>query len=145
MTEKIGKVKKAIKDARAIFEWHETIKKYCEHCHETKERAGWYSFTNESIRTENPLYDRLSDIIHESHTGEDYAYKWTVDALEALDEIIDDEEDNPDALADAELNEQIDSAVDCYTHDLTAWLHSSVYNIQHHFLVNTTKTKKSEE
>ena len=128
---KIGKVKQAIKDGQALFERHQAIKERCDKCGETKERDAWWSFKHEAISADGALYNRLSDIIHESKTGENYAYNWVVDALDALDEIIDDEEDDADALADAELNEYIDGAVNCYTAGLTAWLASSVYNIYH--------------
>lgn len=122
-------MKKTITKALALFERHEAIKEHCDKCNQTREREPWYSFTREAIKENSPLYSRLSDIIHDSKTGEDYAYNWVVRALETIDEMIDEEEKDPDTLADLDFSEAVDGEVDVYTSELMRWLSSSVANI----------------
>ncbi len=82
-----------------------------------------------SIKSARRRKNALSDLIHESKVGEDYAYNWVVAGLDSLNEAVDDKEEDADALADVDLSEAVDGHVDVYTSKLTEWLNASNYNI----------------
>ena len=125
---KLGKVKQAIEDARNLFEYHKEKEEYCDKCHQPNKRDSWYSFKSEVIHSGNELYNRMSDIIHEANVGEDYGYNWVKGALDDMGDMIDNDENDIDVLADLDFSEAVDSAVNPYTTALADWLASSAYN-----------------
>jgi hypothetical protein len=86
-------------------------------------------FTDEAMQKESPLcdyYQVLSEIIHSNNIGENFAYQTVgqvVDELADLEDINEAEE--------WESSEFADSNTDIYTAGLTAWLASSVYNVEY--------------
>jgi DNA polymerase III gamma/tau subunit len=80
-------------------------------------------FTEEALEDTHPLKDirnQLTEIIRTANLNNEYAYDWTVEALELLHDL---DPQNEEKLQDA-LHE-FENNVDIYTSDLTAWLADS--------------------
>lgn len=90
-----------------------------------EERGTWVSFRSEAISDKNELYKKISEVIRESDLDEDSAYNFTLEALEAIEEITQahDPNDAPleEQLEDYEIVEQYSEAP-VYTNELMSWL-----------------------
>jgi len=87
---------------------------------ETRKRADGESF----ICCKDNRPDWITDMIHDAHGDmlpDDYRYRWIVSALDDFT----DSDDDPDDM----IGEYVDSTVDSYTADLTAWLASNVNRV----------------
>ena len=111
-----------IKEARDLFELHEDVKN--ELTNEVT-KPTWHSFKLEAIRSENALYRKFSDIIQDASVDENSAYDFTIEALDAMTEILTDNEgdtrDLEDILTDPETLDQYAEAP-IYNSDLLDWL-----------------------
>lgn len=99
-----------------------------------------YAFSREALglsgegtEEQHEAKDKISNVLYrlndEEHICIDDVYDQSYWALEWLDEAFDaEDEPDEDDLRD-QLEERVDSAVNVYTHDLTAWLHRSVWHV----------------
>lgn len=106
-----------VKEARKLFEFHNEV--LCETCKHVT-RKPWFSFRSEVIDTKNPLYEAFSALIRESEIDEDTTYTFTVEVLNAMDELL---ADNPHIELD-DLYDELDSYAEApmYTMDRLEWL-----------------------
>ena len=100
---------------RDCIEWHEPIK---DKAGDTT-REGWYSFTLECMQNGGtPEYNKLSDIMRGSDLDENTRYTFTAEVLDAMLEIMDNEQDITD---DDLIMEYADSATPIYNYDVMEW------------------------
>lgn len=97
---------------------------------ETKERGQWWSFKLDAINSEDKKYQALSEVIRESALDEDNAYKFTVQALGAIEDMKIAFEDDArktegtkfeDYITEPEIVEQFSEAP-IYNYDLMQWV-----------------------
>jgi hypothetical protein len=104
------------KKARALFEYHEDTKDDRDNI----TREAFWSFNNTALSAmENPLYRAMSEAIHTAEVAEDSAYLFTVEALDAIIDILE-----TSINADPEDNDIVDaySEAPIYTSELLEWL-----------------------
>lgn len=82
----------------------------------------WDSFKLEAITKHSPEYETLSDLVRDCEASEDYAYTWTIEALEAIQENASYHDSREDL--EESLRESADAITPVYNHDLMEWLHS---------------------
>lgn len=87
--------------------------------------SDYWSFKLDSITNNRPEYNKLSDLMRESALDRDSAYTFTVEALQAMQEIIENEvhkkvESFYDLLSDTDITTY--SEAPGYNSELTDWL-----------------------
>ncbi len=93
------------------------------------------SFTMDALKNKPFGYEELSNIIYESDISFEYSYQWTVDALDAIEDM---NPANGDEWHD-NMHEYAES--DAYTLDLLKWLSASLYHLT--FLDDTMKENET--
>lgn len=91
---------------------------------EGEEKRTWVCFKSEVISSDNPYYEKLSDVMRDMNFSQDFLYATVGTALDAMAELESYEEADEWSPGDF-----ADSNVDVYTYDLTAWLHASNYHV----------------
>lgn len=109
----------------SLFHSQTRDEKECDKCHHKTEKKVWTSFKMNEIQKELhdfTHYNAMSDVLNKFR-ADDYAYDAVFGFLEYLLENGDDGDMND------LVHEFADAEVDVYTHDLTAWLHSDIWNV----------------
>lgn len=90
---------------------------------EEKKEDYFYSFKLDAIKIKSPEYNKMSDLINSSDLDENSAYRFTVEALEAIKEILEGNEEKEwvDELDDSEIVEGYSEAP-VYTSELLEWV-----------------------
>ena len=98
-----------------LFEYHEA----------TEERDAFYAFKRNVINGSDPMYEELSEQMHQYQMDEDSIYSWTV---EALNVIYTDGDHLSEEEIDDLLYSQAYEGVDVYTGRLTSWVDANLNN-----------------
>ncbi|MEM0135977.1 MAG: hypothetical protein QXU18_12265 [Thermoplasmatales archaeon] len=133
MKEKQYNKYKTIKEAavamKSMLEYHKA----------TPERDGWYSFRDEEMNRDNPIYETFVGMMAYVKTDVDSMFKFS---MKALNNIINSQSVNANNFRD-EINEWLQTDADIYISDLTNWLNENQDNIE--FLTQTLKEYKVED
>ena len=90
-------------------------------CLEEKERKDGEKFLCIKNDLKKSTEEKIRNLIHAAHGDgflpDDYKYRYTCQALEAI----------ADGMTEEEIFERADAAVDIYNHDLLAWISSHLF------------------
>lgn len=83
-------------------------------------KKSYHSFKLEAINSDNPYYEKLSEIVRDSGVDQDSAYMFTSQALELILELVEEGADIDDSQD--RISEEADSQAPIYNYDLLQWL-----------------------